>query len=227
MAAHKLVNPQTFLLPNGVDLGLFDLERAARSERPADLPAGGPIIGFVESAQLSCKLDLLAEVTRRFPSDHLVLIGRLMSNETAPSSAQLRTFEQLKAMPNVRVLGFKPTHQLPIYLSHFDTCLIPFRANAFNGACDPLKFYQYAAMGKPVVTTPVALTQRYPRLCYMGTTAEEFAIQVAHSMSDTESNKVSQGMLDLAHTHSWRSLIGSACETLRAIQQPPKLREGL
>ena len=46
-----------------------------------------------------------------------------------------------------------PQPELPAYLAQMDVCLNVFRAGALSKDVSPLKFYEYLATGKPVVST--------------------------------------------------------------------------
>lgn len=56
-------------------------------------------------------------------------------------------------MPNVHFLGLKPNEQLPQYLAHFDACLNLFAKSDLSKDVSPLKFYEYLATGRPIVST--------------------------------------------------------------------------
>lgn len=202
------------LLPNGVDLSLFDPERAALEPRPRDLPSSGRIIGFLGYVNYHVDLELVASVARAFSRDTVVLVGRVPTGHTAPQGAQLGALESLRALPNVRILGFRPTEQLPAYLHAFDACLIPFLRNRFNAECDPLKFYQYLAMGKPIVSTPVAVASAHPRVCRVARTRQEFLEAVAESLSRPEDSPEREARRDVARAHGWPALVDAAWRTI-------------
>ena len=46
-----------------------------------------------------------------------------------------------------------PQPKLPAYLAQMDVCLNVFRAGALSKDVSPLKFYEYLATGKPIVST--------------------------------------------------------------------------
>lgn len=211
---HRPLNPRTYLLPNGVDLSLFDGSRAAESPRPSDLPKGGRILGFLGYVNYHLDIELLLQVAKAFPEDHLIIVGRIPTKETAPQGKQKEALARLRSQPNVRILGFKPTRQLPMYLHAFDVCLIPFLRNPFNRECDPLKFYQYVAMGKPVVSTPVVVAERYRETCYLADSPEEFIAQISRALHAGNSETLRQARLAVARTHSWESLIAEACKII-------------
>jgi glycosyltransferase involved in cell wall biosynthesis len=217
VARHGASNPRTYLMPNGVDTHLFDPDRVRHTPRPADLPQSGRILGFLGALNFHLDMELLVSVAQRFANDTVVLIGRVMGSDTAMYGEQRQAFERLRRLPNVRILGFKPTCDLPAYLHHFDVCLIPFLDNAFNSRCDPLKFYQYAAMGKPVVSRPISLAARYPRHLYVGASPAEFCDRIDQALNDSTSPAVRDRMLELAREHSWERIVSQACGTLAGL----------
>lgn len=128
---------------NGVrDAWLADPPAPAPELR--DLPR--PLIGFVGAIFTYLDFQLLAQVARAFPEASLVLVGPI---HDAGGAARLRQ------EPNVHLLGAKPQSEIPAYLAGFDVCLAPFRAGAVRRAVNPLKVYEYLALGKPVVSTPL------------------------------------------------------------------------
>jgi len=52
---------------------------------------------------------------------------------------------------NVHLLGSRPYAELPGYLQHADLGLLPFNNHPGNAARSPMKLYEYAAAGLPVV----------------------------------------------------------------------------
>jgi len=88
----------------------------------------------------------LVEATARLcPAISFVWIGPQRSPPLGPDA------------PNVFRLGKKRYEDLPAYLTHCDAGLIPFDRAGYAALVDtvnPLKLYDYAAAGLPVVATP-------------------------------------------------------------------------
>jgi glycosyltransferase involved in cell wall biosynthesis len=222
---YKSRNPRTFLLPNGVDLDLFDPDRARLAKRPVDLPSRGRILGFLGYVNYHVDLELLVKLARAFPHDSVVMVGRVPSGHTAPVGPQRAALELLGSLPNVRILGFKSTGELPAYLHAFDACLIPFLRNRFNQQCDPLKFYQYLAMGKPVVTTPVTVARRYPEACRIGRSDEEFLAAVGEALDEGDCGGAGDARRAVARAHGWPALVEDAwrvADNIRAGRETPE-----
>jgi glycosyltransferase involved in cell wall biosynthesis len=55
---------------------------------------------------------------------------------------------------NVFFLGRKDYTSVPAYVDAFDVAIIPFKTEKIMSSADPVKFYEYFALGKPVVSTP-------------------------------------------------------------------------
>ncbi len=138
-------NETAVCIPNGAEYELF---AQARQALPcpadiADLPR--PILGFVGALQECIEYPYLVAAAKAKPEWSFVLIG---GEKPGADLAELKT------LPNVHFLGLKPHDSLPAYISQFALCLNLFADNALSRDVSPLKFYEYLATGKPVVSTP-------------------------------------------------------------------------
>jgi hypothetical protein len=154
------------LIRNGVDVDAFQ-RLAASSGRPDDLPrTGRPIVGFVGALYEWIDMELIRDVARRLPELDFVFVGPHHGRSAVTTIASL---------PNVRLLGPRPYEQVPAYVNAFDACWVPFKQNAVAQAANPVKIYEYLALGKPVVCTPVADTDSFGGLVDVVRTADEAA----------------------------------------------------
>lgn len=128
-----------------------DLDRYRRPQpRPEDLPAG-PIALYLGTVHPD-RFDVpLAVRTARAIGDSatLVLVGPIVDI----NAAEQARLEQA----GVVVLGGRPWRSVPAYLQHADVLLVPHVVNEFTDSLDPIKFYEYRAVGRPIVATPVAV----------------------------------------------------------------------
>ena len=58
------------------------------------------------------------------------------------------------APPNVHFLGARPYGELPAWLANCQAALIPFLRTPLTAGVDPVKLYEYLAVGLPVIATP-------------------------------------------------------------------------
>ena len=146
----KGMNRTVTLIPNAVDLDAYRLPRL----RPVDLPPG-PVALYVGTVHRDrIDLDLCAATAQALAgTGHLVLVG------PAPLAAPDR--EQLDRA-GVVLLGARPADEVPAYLQHADVLVVPHVVTPFTDSLDPIKLYEYRAVGRPVVSTPVAGFRGHP-----------------------------------------------------------------
>ena len=132
------------LIPNAVDVQAYRRPR----QRPHDLPAGraAVYVGTLHADRLDVGLCVeTAAALRR--TGVLALVGPDALAD--PDTRRLRE-------AGVLLLGAKPHDQVPGYLQHADVLVVPHLVTPFTDSLDPIKLYEYQAVGRPVVATAVA-----------------------------------------------------------------------
>lgn len=100
------------------------------------------IFGYVGTIAQWFDWDLIRALAEVRPLDVVRIIGPLFN----PPPFDLPANVELK--PAVR-------HQEALKQMHqFDVALIPFKENPLTACVDPIKYYEYRAMGLPIMTTP-------------------------------------------------------------------------
>lgn len=136
------VRPVT-LVPNAVDTTGYTGPVA----RPVDLPPA-PVAVYVGTVHRDrIDVELCADVARTLGAGRLVLVG------PAPLPPADRS---LLEEAGVVLLGPRDRRHVPAYLRHADVLVVPHVVDDFTDSLDPIKLYEYAAAGRPVVSTPVA-----------------------------------------------------------------------
>ncbi len=91
--------------------------------------------------------------------------GRDAAGRTSPAGCREATLHAGRARlagvprelgdpgPNVWLLGSAPLRELPGLIAACDVCIVPHLRDELTASMDPLKLYEYAAAGKPVVST--------------------------------------------------------------------------
>jgi len=136
--------PDALQIANGVDTKTFNYESAYTI--PEDMAnLSKPIVGYAGKMQELFDIDLVEKCVHTFPHVNFVFIGQELDPKWT---------KKLWGYPNTFYLGDKKYKFLPQYLSNFDVCIVPLNKARQHGG-DPIKLYEYLAMGKPVVTTNV------------------------------------------------------------------------
>lgn len=132
------------LIPNAVDAAAY----RRPTQRPADLPEGrvALYVGTLHADRLD--VALTAESAEALgAAGTLVLVGPDLLS--AHDSRRLRDAGAV-------ILGSRSRNDVIAYLQHADVLVVPHLVNVFTESLDPIKLYEYQAVGHRVVSTPVA-----------------------------------------------------------------------
>ena len=201
----RAAQPKTDMIPNGANF-----ERFVQASQPQPLPEDlrgipHPVFGFVGALQSCIEYEYLEAAAKARPDWSFVLIGK--EKPGVDLSA-------LHAMPNVHFLGLKPNEQLPQYLAYFDACLNLFAKSDLSKDVSPLKFYEYLATGRPIVSTkqPDQILQ-YAPLIEIADSPEEFISACEKSRSDTTPERIA-ARIEAGRACSWDSRVAQMCGIL-------------
>lgn len=126
----------TLVVPNGLRPDIAEIREDIA------LPRGRITVGyFGYLAGAWFDWDLVIDAARARPQWRFFLIGYGGAPDTAGTPE------------NLELLGKKPQRLLASFAANWDVAVVPFRAATLAAAADPIKTYEYLAMGLPVVVT--------------------------------------------------------------------------
>lgn len=190
--AKEIVNPKTFLITHGVEFQHFNSAITERISIPEDIKGiRGPIIGFYGILADWVDVDLIEFLAQQRPEWSFVIIG----NSTVD-------VQKLKILKNVYLLGPRPYKILPFYAKTFEVALIPFKVNKLTVNVFPLKFFEYFAMGLPVVSTNLPELTNYQPLCKLVNTKEDFLNAISEFLK-TDSEDFKKRRIEIARNEAW------------------------
>lgn len=120
---------------NGLDPAVIPSHLFAR--RPLD-PS---VLGYVGTIREWFDWDLVLQIARARPSIRIRLVGPL---DTPPPEPLPANVECLPSCSHANAI---------LHMANFSAGLIPFVQNRLTRAVDPIKYYEYAALGLPVLST--------------------------------------------------------------------------
>ena len=185
------------VVPNGLRPDI------ATVRAPVELARGEVTVGyFGYLASAWFDWELLVATARSRPSWRLYVIG--YGGE--PDDAQLPD--------NLVLLGKQPQSELAAFAAGWDVAIVPFRPEALAAGADPIKTYEYLAMGLPVVVTGVfppagaeAFVERVEGLAAFLEALERAAARPAAEIARRR---------EWAAAHTWDSRLDSIFEAFSA-----------
>jgi teichuronic acid biosynthesis glycosyltransferase TuaH len=141
----KMVNPNTYFVPNAADLS-HSMKVLDPFLEVSDIVGmlKRPLIGYFGAIERRIDYEMLRKVAEGNPDKTFVFVGPV-GDDFVPG--------WFKHLPNVKLTGPVPYDQMPAVLKGFDVALIPFKKDDVSRTIFPLKLFEYLGSGKPVVCT--------------------------------------------------------------------------
>jgi glycosyltransferase involved in cell wall biosynthesis len=186
------MHSNTHLIRHGVDFEHFRKAVDPATSVPEDLAKlKHPVVGYFGLMSADWfDVPLMAHAARSMPEVSFVLIGKVTMDMT-----------ELKALPNVHILGHKPYSSLPGYARGFDVAVIPFPISEATLNANPLKAREYLAAGLPVVSTAIPEVQSLEQ-CLIAEDRESFVHQLRHALQSPGSRRERSESM---RPHSWEA----------------------
>lgn len=210
--SRKDKNASTYYMPNVADFGHFNRADSPQTKEAGDLSAiPKPRIGFI-GALSEYKLDfkLVHDIAKKRKDWNFVLIGPKGEGEKAADTGMFRDLK------NVHLFDGRPYADIPSYLKGFDVCLLPNRMNEYTKNMFPMKFFEYLAAGKPVVSTALESLKEHGDVCYISATEEEFEKNIEKAL-DEKDESLKQRRMETAKLHGWDKRIEEMSEKAEKI----------
>ena len=174
------------VLPNAVDLDLFLRDEAPPC--PRDLQEI-PRPRIANLGQLNRKIDypLIAEIARRKPDWHWVLVGGLAEDAIGQDPEARNGWDACKVLANVHYLGEKPRRDVPAYAYHMDINVICYRIREDDWVVSgyPNKLHEYLAVGHPVIAAPQeSIKTHFSHVVDIADSVEEWIAAIRRALNE-------------------------------------------
>jgi glycosyltransferase involved in cell wall biosynthesis len=208
----KVLNENSTLQPNVADYAHFSKACDPGTEIPDNLKTikkKGPIVAFAGNlVEYKVDFPLIANAAQKMPDTQFILIGPEW--EGNPSGA----LDELKALTNVHFIGFVEYEDLPDHLASADALMMPYRLTDHTKNIFPLKFFEFLATGKPVVSTALPTLAKYNKLVPLTLNTDEFTKALEDALAEAQ-NSLRDDRLTLARQNTWESRINAIIDFVR------------
>lgn len=192
-------------LPHGVDFEHYRGSRANAKPAPSIQNVNRPIAGYFGLIRSWVDLKCIESLSSSFPDVSFVLIGK--------SEVDLKS---VTSRPNVHYLGWVPYSELPAYARHFDIGLMPYVISPLTQAVNPLKLYEYYALGLPVLATRLPELEYVPGPLELARNESEFHSGLQRILERGPA-RCREEALAIARDNTWRSRAERFSNFLRSV----------
>lgn len=201
----KALNKNTFILHNATNYEIFSQQ--INSNYVAELKsASRPIIGYagwiVESR---IDLEIIEYMSKRHPAWTILFVGPIKEDFA----------KKLSLIPNLKLLPPVDYTELPKFIRNFDVCIIPNKINQFTDGNNPIKFFDYLATGRPIVTTKTAGANNLKDVINIAETKEEFINKVEEVLTSDTFEKITRRK-EIARLNSWETRVDKMAKLIEA-----------
>ena len=198
----------THLVPNGTSRAFIDRAGAQRVRRRArvDLPER-KLVGYFGHLTASWfDWTLLLATAAAQPQLSFEVIGY-----DAPANLNLPT--------NIKLLGPRSHEEIIDLAKDWALAMIPFKLGKLSRAVDPIKVYEYLALGLKCVACPMGQLDRYP-LVFLYESEDQFGATLAQALRYVPSGADWERVDDLLEEATWRGRVQAVLDL--ALAPPPE-----
>ncbi|MBO9701045.1 MAG: glycosyltransferase [Sporocytophaga sp.] len=179
---------ECYLIKNGVDFNRFNMHAANVRN------AKRKVIGYTGSIDDRFDIETMKYLIENLPDVEFLFAGR-----TPDENA----FRILSKFSNTRWLGAKKPEEIPVIIGGIDLGIVPYLKNDYTRSVYPLKFNEYLAVGKPVVSSNFADLPEFDSFIHFVSSKESFLNAIREELN-TDNEIKKEARIKFASGNSWQ-----------------------
>lgn len=195
----KKINKNTFYLPNGVDEDFIMRDDYTYPYPEEYKTIKKPIVLYVGSISDWFDYELYEYGISKLRNISFVMIGPISGVNYRKNLAKIQQY--IRAFKNFYYLDSKPHSELRKYLAHADIGVIPFKVDSLTNEINPVKLYEYAAYGLPVVASNTTWMQNNSECISIYNNIEEYVNLISSSLN--KKLYLKSKLIEYARRNTW------------------------
>lgn len=205
---NKKININTHLVPCGCRFNHFRKNKFSVPEDLIKIPK--PIVGIAGGIDWRTNLSLVERIAKNNVNVNFVFIGPLIVFDKSFANK----FKAVVNLKNVYYLGNKSKSSLRNYYNNFNICLIPYNFNKKAHGNNPMRLYEYFALGKPVISSPVEALNKFKPYLFMASSIKEFESSLKGYLQKVDKKSYISKRIIIAKQNSWDNKVKIMCQLL-------------
>lgn len=196
-------NKVGYYYPNAISRSL--ISRAALKKQTSESVR---TIGFVGKIDQSFDVNLVLYLAKNLGNVKIVLVGPIVSKDVA---------DKLHSEDNIVTMGFVPYEKLSNYIVNFNVGICPYKQDQFSIYRNPLKVYEYFALGLSVITTNCDLSDEVKDLLYMAEDYKDFVRKVELALTKNTLELI-ESRIEFAERNCWDDRVEFVFDALKKME---------
>jgi len=190
-AEKKQLNPQSYVVKNGVDFKLF----VPHAKKTVSSNSSLKKVGYIGTLDFRFDIDIMEYAVKELPNVIFEFTGYLLNHSIQ---------DRLSKYKNVAFFKSVKAHEVPKLLSKYDLGIIPYKMDEVNKNIYPLKINEYLAVGVPVVMTAFANLTDFKLLVKSAETKELFKSYIESELQNDTEDLIKK-RIEFAQQNSWEA----------------------
>ena len=174
---------------------------------PADLQdIPQPRIGYMGRISRKVDLEMVGTVAKARPNWHWVFVGEVGVGFRDDAKGQA-LLEKTSKLPNVHILGARAQNLMPAYMGNMDVNTMCYLAAGGQWeAGNPLKMFEYLAVGKPVIGAGLENVRRYSHVIDIPETTDEWISAIERALERGGVGSIAERR-EVALQNTWEKVV--------------------
>jgi glycosyltransferase involved in cell wall biosynthesis len=165
-------------------------------------------IGFIGVISNRLDFKLLFKLIKLTPQVNYIFVGPVSFDINVSPKPIEKLSKKLFSFKNVTHIELVPKNKIAQFINLFDITIIPYDIkDDFNRLSYPMKLFEYFAMGKPVISTPIEELKQFPNLVFIGDTPKSWQQHIDQILSRPWPKNLQFQQKVLARKNSWHNKI--------------------